>query len=156
MAVLDAEQIALGVHAPERTWKRKGFPDVLRFKDAAAAEAEDEDYKQLFHCIGFYCLYFVYWCFCIPLGLQRKSRTFPKTKKHLSSPLEGLSINWREDKNIKNWISICCKTEIQSLSMGLSMVLMRINSCFITKCRLSHHKFLRCYAHGNEIHPSGQ
>ena len=45
MAVLDAEQITLGIHTPERTWKIQGFPNVLRFKDAAAAEAEDEDYK---------------------------------------------------------------------------------------------------------------
>jgi hypothetical protein len=41
MGVLDAEHITLLVHSPERTWKIKGLPDVLRFKDANAAMEED-------------------------------------------------------------------------------------------------------------------
>ncbi len=79
-----------------------------------------------FMTCDFFCLYlillFVVLRFCVSRGSHRKSITILKTKNHLSSPLEGLSINSHEDKKIKNWISICCKIEIQSLSMGLSIM----------------------------------
>lgn len=56
-------------------------------------------------------------------GLQGKVRTFPKAIKCLTSPFEALSINLYGNKNIKKWISIYYKIEIQSLSMGLSIFL---------------------------------
>jgi len=40
-----------------------------------------------------------------------QSYAFPKEKKHLSSPLESLSINWKENQNIKRWISNCYKIQ---------------------------------------------